>query len=552
MTSKEFQSLTDKDRQEIADWYKTHTGRSTNRKFHTSKTQLDVIIKQFNLTPHTKAESQKLGNLEIYGVENITHSNRYKQKIASRTQLEKDLITQKRKNTNISKYGHEHVLQVPEIFEKQQQTCEERYGVRNFAQHENFSDILHERNLSKWGIEHPMKLDLYKDMYKQTCLKKYGVENYSQSREFKQTQIQAAINKIENDEFRTLMFNKDKSISFLKQHQMSIYELHKYFNISIPTVQAWLVRFSLQNLVVHNVSSVENELLSMYSNFKQHNRSILSNKREIDLYDDNLKFGIEFNGIFWHSEEIGIAHDYHFNKSQELEKKGIYLMHIYEYEWWDDYKKTILIGLLNVLTKNPCVTYVYPEQQTVKFISHHDAYNFNNINFLEKHIGGEKFIGIYKNDLLVQVISLSIVDETIYIVSNATLSNYCVVNGTRNVLDFMIQMMCPKHLFITCDYNKEYGTDYLDYGFVCCGYSGPIKQSFYWDGTPCYNINDTRKIYTIWNSGLKILYYCVDPQTRREVGLEYPSDIDEFNRIVGSAQGKNDLLKELSIIEEGR
>jgi hypothetical protein len=43
-----------------------------------------------------------------------------------------------------------------------------------------------------------------------------------------------------------------------------------------------------------------------------------------------------------------------------------------------------------------------------------------------------------------------------------------------------------------------------------------------------------------------------NPETRREIQLEYPSDIDEFNRIVGSSQGKNDLLKELGIIEEGK
>jgi DNA gyrase/topoisomerase IV subunit B len=50
----------------------------------------------------------------------------------------------------------------------------------------------------------------------------------------------------------------------------------------------------------------------------------------------------------------------------------------------------------------------------------------------------------------------------------------------------------------------------------------------------------------------QLKYYCVDPDTRRQIQLEFPSDIDEFNRIVGSSQGKNDLLKELGIIEEGR
>ena len=51
------------------------------------------------------------------------------------------------------------------------------------------------------------------------------------------------------------------------------------------------------------------------------------------------------------------------------------------------------------------------------------------------------------------------------------------------------------------------------------------------------------------NNQLK--YFCVDPETRRQIQLEYPADINEFNRILGSAAGKNNLLKELGIIEEG-
>ena len=50
----------------------------------------------------------------------------------------------------------------------------------------------------------------------------------------------------------------------------------------------------------------------------------------------------------------------------------------------------------------------------------------------------------------------------------------------------------------------------------------------------------------------QLKYFLVDPNTRREMRLDYPSDIDEFNRILGSAAGKNNLLKELGIIEEGR
>ena len=84
---------------------------------------------------------------------------------------------------------------------------------------------------------------------------------------------------------------------------------------------------------------------------------------------------------------------------------------------------------------------------------------------------------------------------------------------------------------------------------------GDNPKNFGW----CNDINDIPKNVKTFNrfKGLgemqpeQLKYYCVDPATRRQIMLEYPSDIDEFNRIVGSSQGKNDLLKELGIITEG-
>lgn len=44
-------------------------------------------------------------------------------------------------------------------------------------------------------------------------------------------------------------------------------------------------------------------------------------------------------------------------------------------------------------------------------------------------------------------------------------------------------------------------------------------------------------------------YMCINPKTRNIVQVDYPSDIAEFNRIVGSGQGKRDLLTDLGIIK---
>lgn len=44
----------------------------------------------------------------------------------------------------------------------------------------------------------------------------------------------------------------------------------------------------------------------------------------------------------------------------------------------------------------------------------------------------------------------------------------------------------------------------------------------------------------------------VDTKTRNLFRVDYPSDVDEFNRIMGSTEGKYDLLKDLNILSEGR
>ena len=47
----------------------------------------------------------------------------------------------------------------------------------------------------------------------------------------------------------------------------------------------------------------------------------------------------------------------------------------------------------------------------------------------------------------------------------------------------------------------------------------------------------------------EVFYYLVNPNTRRLWKVDYPSDIDRFNYILGTSQGKNELLRDLNIIE---
>lgn len=63
------------------------------------------------------------------------------------------------------------------------------------------------------------------------------------------------------------------------------------------------------------------------------------------------------------------------------------------------------------------------------------------------------------------------------------------------------------------------------------------------------NITRFKGLGEMENNQLK--YFLVDPETRNTLQIQYPSDIEEFNRILGSTEGKRDLLTELGIIERG-
>ena len=202
-------------------------------------------------------EERKKFNQKNYGVDNVFQAavvkkkmadtcqkkyaaNRYQQTAefsakmtataAKRTKETRDEITEKRKATNIEKFGFEFPLQSLEIRQKLKDTCMKTYGVDNPQKstlvrkkaestclerfgvknsllsgiiqqkvkatlQKNYSvdnpgqsDIIKERmratNLERYGVEYPWQSDIIQERIKATNLERYGVEYYAQCSEF--------------------------------------------------------------------------------------------------------------------------------------------------------------------------------------------------------------------------------------------------------------------------------------------------------------------------------------------------------------------------------
>jgi len=71
-------------------------------------------------------------------------------------------------------------------------------------------------------------------------------------------------------------------------------------------------------------------------------KNILDDGTELDIFIPSHNLAIEYNGLYWHSENSGKKNrNYHLNKTLECQKKNIILIHIFEDEWNNPIKKNI-------------------------------------------------------------------------------------------------------------------------------------------------------------------------------------------------------------------
>ena len=97
-----------------------------------------------------------------------------------------DVIKNKIKETNLSKYGAITYSQTEEGKLKQQQICLRKYGVDNPAKASDYKEKAQKTCLEKYGVDNSAKIVDYKKKTQKTCLEKYGVEHYTQTEEYKE------------------------------------------------------------------------------------------------------------------------------------------------------------------------------------------------------------------------------------------------------------------------------------------------------------------------------------------------------------------------------
>jgi hypothetical protein len=140
--------------------------------------------------------------------------------------------------------------------------------------------------------------------------------------------------------------------------------------------------------------------ISKYTNCSFNNRELIKPK-EIDIVAEDKKLCIEYNGAYWHREEVK-GKQYHLDKLNSCNNIGYSLIQITEEEWLDkqDIVKSRLRGILGFNSR------LYARQTKVQEIEY--PYEFLNTNHIQGAGSPTKYnYGLFLDDWLVGVMSFS-------------------------------------------------------------------------------------------------------------------------------------------------
>lgn len=125
---------------------------------------------------------------------------------------------------------------------------------------------------------------------------------------------------------------------------------------------------------------------------------------EIDILCLDKKIGIEYNGLYFHSEiNGGKKRSFHISKTKLCNEKGIHLIHIFEDEWQQN-KQLVLNKLSHIFGVNDS-TLIHARKCKIKQISHEIKNDFLNKNHIQGEDRSNVHIGAFYKDHLVSVIT---------------------------------------------------------------------------------------------------------------------------------------------------
>jgi hypothetical protein len=154
-------------------------------------------------------------------------------------------------------------------------------------------------------------------------------------------------------------------------------------------------------------SKQQSEVLDFVTSFgiKALEKQCILGKKEVDILIPDLNLAIEYCGLFWHAEDSlqPRLRNYHKNKQDECNQKGIRLITIFSDEWEqrNQQVKNFLKSVLGVYTNK-----IHARKCAVKEITLKQAKTFLEENHIQGFAPSFLYAGLWHDEQLVAVMTL--------------------------------------------------------------------------------------------------------------------------------------------------
>ena len=361
-------------------------------------------------------------------------------------------------NTNINNYGVNCVFKNEEIKEKIKNKINLLYGVDNISQSDYMKNMCF--------IQSPAT----KEKIKITLESKYNIKHPFEYKEFVNksisTRIQKTIKLAKELLGNNIEITNNGNYEYLIKNQCIE---HNEYIIKKKLFHDRVFLSKNQNPCIvcnpvnQNTSIKESEVREYVEKELNLNTiKLRKNRQEIDIYIPEFKLGIEFNGLYWHSD-IYKNKNYHYDKTKFYEINNIKLLHVFEDDWIrkkdivkDMIKRNLKQSEINI-DINLCIIKEIDEKEALNF---HDHNNIMNINKSKINIG------ICFNNEIVSLLSFNKHhNQKFNIVAFTQKNNINVQDDYRSIIDYFVKTYNPKVIIHNVD-NAYENKDFANfYGF---------------------------------------------------------------------------------------
>lgn len=411
-----------------------------------------------------------------------------------------------RKRTNIEKYGGTAPACSKDIQAKMVDTTRNRYGVDHAMQSDRIKQKAIETSLDRYGVPFHQQTEERRrelserwadDEYRsrvissrtETNMKKYGHEYTFQVEEIHDKWLVAHMTDgTKIDKFKSFKEDAKKFILDLNlDHKPTITELTKIVGVNESTVGVYIHKFRCEDLVNIHYSVMEQEVCEFIRTIVpgieivNNDHSVIA-PYEIDIYLPEYSIGIECNPTATHNSTRNVFSEnsdplpmkYHKMKTELCEKNGVFLFHIFGYEWI--YKKEIIKSMIaNML--NADTSKVFARKTEIKEIDWKTCKDFLDANHRQGNANSKIRLGLYSNNELVAVMTFGRIRNTIGTTPNEDMSdcwelvrfcsklNTCVVGGASKLFNYFINKYNPERIRSFSDRAHTKGNLYKILGF---------------------------------------------------------------------------------------